>query len=291
MSGTIGYNHGSNRWQVLQPAIYLISILPSLAWFCILESSPPQATLLLTTLAVVLIQHGINVLNDAVDWEKGADSNKQLSWVHFHQINLKAVRLHGFISFWIGTILGCGLVSHLKMLEVFYVALPLVALGYCYNSNQWTLSYTALGEWVTALCYGPGVFGCIGYLLVGRVSLINILGSLAFASLAVAVLLSHQPPQVLNDFLAGKMSFAVRNGPKRTFLVAKILQFLSQFLLIVIFSLTANTPWYSLILFIFGSVLISITFRFTPTPKTILLQALALIGGAFILKIFEEVFL
>ncbi|MBM4317868.1 MAG: prenyltransferase [Deltaproteobacteria bacterium] len=286
MEQALELNLSSKRWQVLQPAIYLISILPGLAWAVLLPSTSSRFVLFLTTLSVILIQHGINVLNDLIDWKKGADTEKELSWVHFHQLNLKTVSTHGLVSFFLGTFLGTLLVFINHRPEVFIVALPLLLLGYGYNASQWTLSYTNLGEWVTGLCYGPGVFGCMGYLLTGEMTKSLYLGSLAFAFLAVAVLLSHQPPQILNDFLAGKLSFAVRHGVKRTFFVAKVLFLNSLFLLTFIFCLNSNSAAASLLVSAGGILILIQQIKKQVSPQVILISSLALTLWMLSLKVF-----
>jgi 4-hydroxybenzoate polyprenyltransferase len=50
-----------------------------------------------------------------------------------------------------------------------------------------------------------------------------VLGMIAFAALAAALLLSHQPPQIESDRQAGKHSFAVRYGARQTCRVSRIL--------------------------------------------------------------------
>jgi 1,4-dihydroxy-2-naphthoate octaprenyltransferase len=69
----------------------------------------------------------------------------------------------------------------------------------------------------------------------GRFSLAVIPGSLAFFSLAVALLLSHQPPQITTDRQAGKRSFAVRFGARLTRQTARLLYlaFLLSFAVVV----------------------------------------------------------
>lgn len=226
------------RWRVLQPAIYLISVLPAIVCALVLRQLGSEVSYLSVFyigLSVVLIQHAVNVFNDEIDWKKGADCEKKESWYHFHEGNTLVLKIHAWTSLILGTALGVSQVVFLDRLEVFWVALPLLLLGVFYNHSKWTLSYTDWGEWVTGLCYGPGVFGCMAYLLSPRASLVLILGSLAFSFLAVAVLLSHQPPQVLTDFAAGKRSFAVRYGAKKTYQVAKILTLLSLAILFFLF--------------------------------------------------------
>lgn len=221
-----------SRWRVLQPAIYLVSILP--AWVCwlTLKDQASATHALFLGFSVVLIQHAINVFNDGVDWQKGADGEKQNSWMHFHQGQSSALKTHAWTSLWVGLVSGILVVQEAHRWEVLWVALPLVLLGLFYNHSRWTLSYTKWGEWVTGICYGPGVFGCMGYVLTGKLSMALLLGSFAFSCLAVSVLLSHQPPQVLTDFAAGKQSFAVRYGVEKTYRVAQQLFYASLLFLI-----------------------------------------------------------
>ena len=285
MASSIQLLSSARRWQVLHPAIYLISVLPGLFWSVVLPDKYSRFDLAITTLSVVLIQHGVNVLNDFIDWKKGADSEKEISWVHLHHLNLRVVQFHGLLSFILGISLGCLVVVHHQSFKVLYVALPLVALGYSYNASQWTLSYTALGEWVTGLCYGPGVFGCMGYLFEKKITTITLLGSLAFGFLAVSVLFSHQPPQILTDFLSGKSSFAVRHGAKRTFFVSKIFSALALvFLSTLLFLITSNSISV-FALFIFEIFLLFRIKRLKPSPKIILDSFLWLGSFSLILKL------
>ena len=211
-------------WQALDPPIYLISVLPGAAvWLLTGNSGLPAAAVALATLAVVLLQHAINVLNDVSDWRLGADSEKLHSWVRFHGQDLRTATIHGGASLLAGGLLGLAVLFAAGELRLLAFAGPLVLLGYLYNSGPRPLSYTHLGEWVTGLCYGPGVFGCTWWLATGSLSLAAAAGSLAFCALAMALLLSHQPPQIETDRQAGKLSFAVRFGAKRTRQVARLL--------------------------------------------------------------------
>jgi len=216
-------NQSTSRWRVLQPAIYLISALPAAICALIFTSEIAFYLWIWVGAAVVLIQHAINVFNDEVDWKKGADIEKKDSWYRFHRENSAALKVHAWSSLVLGTTLGLMLVFKMKREEVLWVALPLLLLGYLYNHPRWTLSYSQWGEWVTGICYGPGVFGCMAYLMNPEISFQLVLGTCAFSFLAVAVLLSHQPPQVLTDFAAGKRSFAVRFGVEKTYKASRAL--------------------------------------------------------------------
>jgi 1,4-dihydroxy-2-naphthoate polyprenyltransferase len=234
-------NCGLRWWQALDPPIYLISILPGAAvWLLTGVRGQSLAGVATATLAVVLLQHAINVLNDVSDWRLGADQEKHTSWVRFHDGATRAASLHGFTSLVLGALLGLAVLVMADKLWIALVATPLVLLGYLYNSGSRPLSYTHFGEWVTGLCYGPGVFGCLWLLATTRPLTVGVFGSIAFFALSVALLLSHQPPQIDTDRRAGKLSFAVRFGARLTYSGAKLLFFL--FLLALGVALVYSTP-------------------------------------------------
>ena len=202
----------------LNPAIYLVSLLPGLV-VLIHADAPARAWVFAATLAVILLQHAINVLNYVADWKLGADVEKWDSWVRVHN-GTQAASWHGFLSFIAGSVLGLMVLLATHTVWILGVAAPLVMLGYLYNAGPRPLSYTQLGEWATGVCYG-GVFACL-WLLAGKpFGSAAFAGTLAFASFAVALLLSHQPPQIATDRAAGKHSFAVRYGADKTIRVAR----------------------------------------------------------------------
>jgi 1,4-dihydroxy-2-naphthoate octaprenyltransferase len=262
----------------LNPAIYLISILPGIGvWLLNRPEGNAEISFFIATFAVVLAQHAINLLNDAADWRLGADVEKWNSWVRYHQEDTGVATRHGWVSFIFSGVLGLTALIWVDRLWILVIALPLVGLGYLYNSGQRPLSYTRLGEWVTAVCYGPGVFGCL-WLMVGQeIGASVTLGSIAFGCLAAALLLSHQPSQIDTDYRAGKQSFAVRFGVNRTHQAVRILYFI--FLVTWSFALAVSPPYpMALLLSVIVSCLVFTDFyRKVPEPKQLLLSASALL--------------
>ena len=270
-------------WQALDPPIYLISILPGAAvWLLTGVQGRRLADVAAATLAVVFLQHGINVLNDVSDWRLGADLEKRNSWVRLHGETLRGATLHGFVSLALGGLLGLAVLIEAGKIWIALVAAPLIVLGYLYNSGSRPLSYTHLGEWVTGLCYGPGVFGCLWLLAANRPVSAGVYGSIAFFALSVALLLSHQPPQITTDRQAGKLSFAVRFGAQRTYAGAKLLFLL--FLLAFGLALSTSAPnTASRLTYDIGAVgagLLLIWLR--PAPRRLLPAAAAVILGALL---------
>jgi len=275
------------RWrQALDPPIYLISILPGAAVWLLTDIQDRRlAEVGAATLAVVLLQHAINVLNDVSDWRLGADIDKRNSWVRFHDETPHAAAIHGYASLVLGALLGLAVLIVASRAWIALVGAPLVLLGFLYNSGSRPLSYTHFGEWVTGLCYGPGVFGCLWLLAADRPIPVGIFGSIAFFALSVALLLSHQPPQIDTDRQAGKLSFAVRYGARRTYLGAKLLflLFLLTFGLALSSSVadTASRITYDVSAVIAGLLLV----RLQPAPRRLLPAATAVILGALLASI------
>ena len=276
-----GLAPGSTTWrEALNPPIYLVSILPGLAVPALAQVSITHALgLMLATVAVVLLQHAINLFNDAADWRLGADVDKADSWVRVHDQRPEIAVWHGAISLIIGGLLGVSLLWAQQQLWLIVVALPLMGLGYLYNAGSRPLSYTHLGEWVTGICYGPGVFGCLWLVAGLEPGTGMVLGAIGFAALAMALLLSHQPPQIETDRQVGKRSFAVRYGADRTVLVSRGL--FGLFLGVVSLGSVLTLPQIPGLMMVGVAALLMIRVVTRPVnPKVILLAATVFVGLA-----------
>ncbi len=263
---------GLKWWQIFNPAIYLISILPAIAVVILAGNSPVwQLGLIFSTFAVVLLQHAINLFNDVSDWKLGADTEKMDSWVRLHNGNTRPVTIHALISFSLGGLIGLSVLIIGSKLWIVFIALPLIALGYLYNAGKTPLSYNWMGEWVTGLCYGPGVFGCLWFVAGLEYNLSALMGMLAFATLAVSLLLSHQPPQIETDRQVGKKSFAVRYGKQKTHQVSVFLFTVALFLIGTGISINYSIPYLQYVCFTLIFISSIYLWKVGPTPKRILL--------------------
>jgi len=276
----------TTHWlDALSPPIYLISILPGLgAWLLARPTGPDAWALLAATVGVVLLQHAVNVFNDVTDWQRGADVEKWSSWVRAHRENLALTRHHAQASLLAGALMGLLALGLVDRYWILLPALPLVGLGLLYNAGPRPLSYTAWAELVTGLCYGPGVFGGF-WLVAGRPpDLTMALGALAFGCLSVALLLSHQPPQIATDRAAGKRSFAARHGAERTIAVARGL-FVGFLLSGVLGFAAATAPLLAIADSLISVALIVLIWRDRPNPKRLLLSATALMLILVVLRV------
>ena len=265
-------------WQVFNPAIYLISILPAIAVIVLAGESPVWIPgLIFSTLAVVLLQHAINLFNDVSDWKLGADTEKMDSWVRLHNGNTRPVTIHALISFFLGGIIGLSVLVVGDKLWIVIIALPLIGLGYLYNAGKSPLSYSWMGEWVTGVCYGPGVFGCLWFVAGQALNLTAILGMLAFAALAVSLLLSHQPPQIETDRQAGKKSFCVRFGKQKTCQVSVLLFTTALLLISAGLSIYNSAPYLLATAFFLTIIFGTYLSKVGPNPKRVLILSSTLL--------------
>ncbi|HLG20592.1 MAG TPA: UbiA family prenyltransferase, partial [Bdellovibrionota bacterium] len=164
-------------WEALNPPIYLISVLPALTAFTIASrSAAPLIPFLLGTLGVVLLQHAVNVFNDITDWKRNADVEKPDSWVRFHRENTRVAEIHALLSVAAGACVGLSALHLADRWWLIGVAAPLVFLGLLYNFGKVPISYGRHSEWVTGVCYGPGVFGCLWLLRVPRATVPALFG-------------------------------------------------------------------------------------------------------------------
>ena len=259
-------------WQIFNPAIYLISILPAIAVVILAGENPVwYPGLIFATFAVVLLQHAINLFNDVSDWDLGADTEKMDSWVRLHNGNTQPVTLHALISFFLGGLIGlCVLIIGGKLWIVFF-ALPLIALGYLYNAGKSPLSYTWMGEWVTGLCYGPGVFGGLWFVAGLDFNVLALTGMFAFAALAMSLLLSHQPPQIETDRKVGKKSFCVRYGKQKTHHASVFLFTVAMLLIGTGISINDSMSYLQLVCFTLIVIFSLYLWKVGSNPKRVLL--------------------
>lgn len=243
--------------------------------------------LTLSTLAVILLQHAINLFNDVSDWNLGADTEKMDSWVRLFGGNTGPVTTQALISFVTGAVIGLSVLFIGDMLWLILVAFPLIALGYLYNAGKSPLSYTWMGEWVTGICYG-GVFGCLWLVAGLTLNVASVLGIIAIAALAISLLLSHQPPQQVTDRRVGKKSFCVRYGKKKTQQVSVFLFTLSLIFINLGVSFNQSMPTLHNAVFLLIVVFSVYLSKVGPNPKRVLILSSALLLSMVVLSWFPQ---
>jgi hypothetical protein len=114
-----------------------------------------------------------------------------------------------------------------------------------------------------------------------------IAGSVAFAALAASLLLSHQPPQIETDRRAGKQSFAVRYGERRTrqWAIILLIVFLVSFGM-ALWARFGNTVTFQVYA---GMSLLTLIYvsRRPPQPVTILIPSTLVLLATLLSSLFQ----
>lgn len=166
---------------------------------------------LLTGLCITI---GTNLINDALDFKKGADTATRAGPMRVTQtglIPLHKVHAAGLIT------LGMALVFGSVLIQAggwFFAVLLIVSVicGYCYTGGPLPLSYHGLGEPFVILFYGFAAVTAVYYLQTGFVDGKAILASAQIGLLATLILAMNNFRDQNEDRKAQKKTLAVRFG-------------------------------------------------------------------------------
>jgi 1,4-dihydroxy-2-naphthoate octaprenyltransferase len=164
----------------------------------------------------LFIQIGTNLINDAIDFKKGADTSERVGPKRVTQAGLltpKQVMAGGFVCFAIATAFGIPLVLRGGWPIVVIGALSLLA-GYCYTGGPRPLAYNGLGDLFVIIFFGLIAVGGTFFLHTHYLSFELIILGLQIGMLATALIAINNLRDVTQDRQANKRTLAVRLGNK-----------------------------------------------------------------------------
>ncbi len=192
----------------------------------------------------VFIQIGTNLVNDALDFRKGADTSERLGPMRVTQAGLlsyETVLRGAYVCFVVAALFGIPLIAR--------AGWPLLAIGvtsilaaYAYTGGPYPLAYNGLGELFVIAFFGVIAVG--GSYLVQRLTVDSIVLLMGFAvgSLAVVLLAINNLRDLENDRRSRKRTMAVRFG--EGFARAEIAFFaLIPFAIVATIALDRHRPW------------------------------------------------
>jgi 1,4-dihydroxy-2-naphthoate octaprenyltransferase len=197
-----------------RPKTLSASVVPVLMGTA-LAPFPPKWLIFACALAGALfIQIGTNLVNDALDFRKGADTSERVGPIRVTQAGLlsaERVLLAAYVCFGIAAVFGIPLILR--------GGWPLLAIGvasiiaaYAYTGGPYPLAYNGLGEIFVMAFFGVVAVG--GSFYVQTLTLdraVNIAG-VAAGSLATVLLVINNLRDVPSDARTGKRTMAVRFG-------------------------------------------------------------------------------
>ena len=166
-------------------------------------------------MSAIFIQIGTNLINDALDFKKGADTETRIGPQRVTQnglLNFHQVLSGGLICFFIATFFGLPLIRH-SGLPIFFLGLASLACGYLYTGGKYPLAYVGLGDLFVILFFGFGAICGVYYIQTGELSTPAFIASIQIGLLATTLIAINNFRDYQSDKLVKKYTLAARFGP------------------------------------------------------------------------------
>lgn len=174
----------------------------------------PYWILAFALFSALCIQIGTNLVNDAMDFKKGADTNERIGPQRMTlsgNASFRKVMFFGSLFFLAAIGFGLPLVFH-GGYPIVAIGLVSVLCGYAYTSGPFPLAYKGLGDVFVILFFGLIAVTGMVYLYTGRWTLDSALLGLQMGLLATVLIAINNLRDVTTDIKANKKTLAVRMG-------------------------------------------------------------------------------
>jgi len=162
----------------------------------------------------LFIQIGTNLVNDALDFKRGADTSTRLGPLRVTQAGLLSARtvlIGAIVCFVIAALFGIPLVIRAGW-PLLVVGLTSIAAAYAYTGGPYPLAYHGLGELFVMIFFGFIAVGGSYYVQRLQIDRNVLLAGFAVGCLAVALLAINNLRDIGNDRASNKRTLAVRFG-------------------------------------------------------------------------------
>lgn len=204
-------------FEALRPKTLTAALVPVMVGTAIAPQSLSDIhkLLLLSVLgAALLIQIGTNLVNDACDYVKGADTDERLGPKRLIQKGMatpKMLLMAGTAAFALAALFSIPLITTGGPLFGLLIAVSIFS-GYLYTAGPFPIAYIGLGEVFVLTFFGPVLTGSAYYFQTGYFSLEAFLAGLQVGFLATALIAINNLRDHEQDRKAGKKTVAVRFG-------------------------------------------------------------------------------
>jgi len=203
----------ATRPRTLTAALIPIVVGTALA-YAIQDTVRPLLSLL-ALLSAIFIQVGTNFINDALDFEKGADTEERVGPKRVTQSGL----LHAKKVWWGGIL--CFLISALLALPlvlsggwpIILIGLFSLLAGYAYTGGPFPLAYVGLGDLFVLIFFGWIAVSGVYYLNTGSLDTNALVAGSQVGLLATVLIAINNFRDHRTDEKVQKKTMAVRFGP------------------------------------------------------------------------------
>ncbi len=204
---------------------------------------------LLALLSAFCIQIATNLLNDAIDFKKGADTDTRIGPQRVTQqgwLSEKQVWAMGLFFLALAVVLGWPLVAR-GGLPIVILGIVSVFLAYGYTGGPFPLAYLGLGDLFVVLFFGLFAVGGTYYLQALDISSAALVAGLQIGFLSTILIAVNNLRDSESDRLVNKKTLAVRFGD--TFVKVEILVLTVMTYLLNLYFLVAHQKVYVLLTF------------------------------------------
>lgn len=206
-------------WSTFRPKTLTAAVVPVLVGTALAKAETGRFEwwILAAVLAAsLLIQIATNLFNDAIDFEKGADTAERTGPVRATASGLLSRR-----QVYTAAGICCGLAFLLGVPLVLHGGWPIVGIGlvslflaYGYTGGPWPLAYLGLGDVFVILFFGLIAVSGTHYLHTGQWSELALIAGLQVGFHATTLIAINNLRDAPQDERAGKRTLAVRLGPR-----------------------------------------------------------------------------
>jgi len=200
-----------------RPKTLSVSATPIIVGTCLAIGSVSALSWTTAFFALVCafaIQIGINLINDALDFKKGADRKGRLGPKRVTQEGLmssKQVLYYGFGFFFFAFLCGIPLILAGGW-PLFWALAASIVFGYLYTGGPFPLAYFGLGELFVLLFFGYVITCSAFYLQTGFINSTCLLAATQLGLLAIIPIAINNARDIETDRDAKKMTLAAHFG-------------------------------------------------------------------------------
>jgi 1,4-dihydroxy-2-naphthoate octaprenyltransferase len=189
-------------------------------------------TVPLVVLVGVLIHIGTNLINDAVDFEKGVDRKGALGGsgvIVDGWLSSKQIRNAALFAFGLAGLIGIP-VMLLRGWPLLLIGVIGVLGGYFYTAPPVSLKYRAFGDLAVFILCGPLLVAGVSLAVSGRIPLVSLLAGIPVGCVVTAILVANNLRDIQDDGEKQIKTLAMLLGVKGTqveYVALMVLAFLS----------------------------------------------------------------
>lgn len=200
-----------------RPKTLTAAVVPVLVGTALAMGVQGEVSLMLSLYALLsslCIQVATNLVNDAIDFKKGADTEDRVGPARVSQMGLispNQVLIGAALFFLAAALLAIPLILQGGAV-IFWVMVASILSGYLYTGGPYPLAYVGLGDLFVILFFGLVSTCSIFYIQTGFMMEYPFIAGLQIGMLATVLIAINNLRDMKSDALANKRTLAVRFG-------------------------------------------------------------------------------